>query len=305
MEHLDRCDLCGSREIRVLDRAAGVDECTRCGFIFHNPRPTREEIARYYSTPGKYDEWLAELSGRDLLWKRRLRIVRRFVRRGKLLDVGAGIGQFLFHAKAHFEVKGTEISEEAVRIARERFGVELSHGALEESDLFEPGSFDVITLIHVLEHVPSPSRTLGTCRRLLAPGGHLVIAVPNGEHSFSRHGGLTKYGVKKVLSSLGVEKHGNLPRFEKIVLDPGVQTEIHLSHFTRTCLASFLERNGFEVSLNSLDPYYSSTGFYRFRENMRFGLFKLLLCLSSRNLYDTILIVAKKRVSPSPSMGII
>jgi 2-polyprenyl-3-methyl-5-hydroxy-6-metoxy-1,4-benzoquinol methylase len=263
--------------------------------MFHNPRPTREEIARYYSTPGKYDEWLEELSGRDLLWKRRLGIVRRFARRGRLLDVGAGIGQFLHHAKAHFEVSGTEISEEAVRIARERFGVRLARCTLEDSAHLAAESFDVITLFHVLEHLHSPSRALARCRELLASGGHLVIAVPNGEHSFPRHGGLVKYSAKRILSLLGVRKYRKLTRFERIVLDPGVQTEIHLSHFTMRCLERFLSGNGFEICEISLDPYYSRSGYGRFKEHLRFGLFAFLLRISSRNLYETILVVAKKR----------
>lgn len=295
MEHLERCDLCQSTELRTIDRNACVDECTRCGFMFHNPRPSPEEIAAYYSTPGKYDDWLGELGGRDLLWKRRLSIVRRFVSGGRLLDVGAGIGQFLFHAKPYFDVEGTEISAEAGRIARERFGIELSECSLEASHRFEVGSFDVITLIHVLEHVPSPSRTLEKCRELLAPGGQLVIAVPNGEHSYLRHGGVVKYGAKKVLGRIGVEKYKVLSRFERIVLDPGVVTEIHLSHFTRRCLVRYLEGHGFDVLLDSLDPYYSTQGPARLKEHLRFAFFTMLLWLTSRNLYETILVVARKR----------
>ncbi len=293
MDRLEHCDLCESRAIRPLVREPYVSVCRDCGFLFHNPRPSAEEISRYYSSAGKYDEWLGEIKGRDLLWKRRLRKVLKYRAGGGLLDVGAGIGQFLAHAKPWFEIRGTEISGEAVRMAGERYGIRLRCGPLEEAG-FLAGSFDVITLYHVLEHVPSPSRTLQRCRELLADGGLLFIAVPNDRHSFPRHGGMMRYAVKRLLGAAGVERFRYLSRFEKIVLDPSVQTEIHLSHFTPRTLRFLVGRSGFEVLECCLDPYYSVTGFDLFREELRFALFRSINLLFSHNFYETVLIVARK-----------
>ena len=295
LERLYNCDLCGSDQILTIDPDANVDMCVTCGYLFDNPRPSMADIEIYYSTVGKYDSWLEELEGRDLLWKRRLSKVTRHVREGRLLDVGAGIGQFLFQARERFEVTGTEVSDEAVQIAREHFGVTLKKNVIESSVEFPRASYDVITLFHVLEHVPFPGSTIDRCRELLKDGAFLFIAVPNDRFAFWRHGGLIRYCVKKVLGFVGVVKYRKLVRFEKIVLDPEIQTEIHLSHFTSSTPAAFLRKSGFDIVSNSLDPYYSVTGLARVREGIRFIFYRMINRVFSINLYETIWIVARRR----------
>jgi len=213
---------------------------------------------------------------------------------GSLLDVGTGIGQFLHHASRYFSVDGTEVSTEAVRLAEDRYGIRVRQCRFEESSEFEKESFDCITLYHVLEHVPSPSETISKCRELLKDGGYLFVAVPNDEYAFWRHGGVLKYTVKRTLSAAGFRRFKNLVRFEKIVLDPEIQTEIHLSHFTVTTLEKFVKGRGFEIVENTLDPCYSVTGSRLLWEKLRFGLHLTIKRLFALNLYETILIVGRK-----------
>src|SRR5260370_38811561 len=91
------------------------------------------------------------------MWRKRLDLLERQpAPGGRLLDVGAGIGTFLaLAAERGWQVAGTEISESAVRLARERHGLQLRPAQLEEAG-FEAGSSDVIPLWLVLQHVPSP-----------------------------------------------------------------------------------------------------------------------------------------------------
>jgi SAM-dependent methyltransferase len=99
--------------------------------------------------------------------------------RGRLLDVGCGNGQFLAQMqKLGWEVMGVELDPEAVRIAEERFGLRVFQGTLEEARLPD-GSFDTVTMNHVIEHVPNPIGLLAECRRILRPGGKLVVVTPN------------------------------------------------------------------------------------------------------------------------------
>ncbi|BDG60365.1 hypothetical protein caldi_14550 [Caldinitratiruptor microaerophilus] len=99
--------------------------------------------------------------------------------RGELLDVGCGSGQFLANMRARgWNVLGVEPDGEAVRVAREHFGLTVSQGTLEEVDLRE-GTFDAVTLNHVIEHVLDPVGILRSCRRVLKPGGLLVVVTPN------------------------------------------------------------------------------------------------------------------------------
>jgi 2-polyprenyl-3-methyl-5-hydroxy-6-metoxy-1,4-benzoquinol methylase len=95
-----------------------------------------------------------------------------------LLDVGCGDGVLLSVAAAQgMRVFGTERSQELIRRLRERFGDD----AIVSSDLatLPRAAYDVVTLINVLEHTREPLHMLAQCRRLLAPGGRLVVHVPN------------------------------------------------------------------------------------------------------------------------------
>lgn len=97
---------------------------------------------------------------------------------GRLLDVGCGNGRLLcFARQLGWEVAGIEPDAASARIAREIAGAQV-YPTLEEAQ-FADASFDAITMNHSLEHVVDPRAVLRACRRLLRPGGELVIALPN------------------------------------------------------------------------------------------------------------------------------
>lgn len=99
--------------------------------------------------------------------------------RGCLLDVGCGNGRFLAQMRElGWEVMGVEPDSEAVCIAKERFGLDVFQGTLEEAK-FPDNSFDAITMNHVIEHVPDPIGLLVECRRVLKPSSKLVMVTPN------------------------------------------------------------------------------------------------------------------------------
>lgn len=98
-------------------------------------------------------------------------------RRGRLLDVGCGNGEFLVRMRRlGWEVRGVEPDVRAATIARETFGLEVDVVQIE--DLGEVGSFDAVTLSHVLEHVVDPVACLAHCARLLHENGLLVVTTP-------------------------------------------------------------------------------------------------------------------------------
>jgi SAM-dependent methyltransferase len=288
LETLTSCPLCGGEGVRTVDAVSNICECIPCGYFFDNPRPTVEELTAFYSQPTKYDSWLAEEEARDQLWERRLKLLLRIMKPGTLLDVGAGIGQFLNLARAHFSlVCGTEVSESATEIALTKYGLELSRGEIHEID-FGGTQFDNITAFHVLEHVPNPRILIERCARLLTLGGVLVIAVPHDVHSL-------RVRTKRLLGAIGVrrfQKTGKLG-LPRIALD-GSMEEIHLSHFTPVSLQGLVQQCGFSVVWNTLDPYYAATGLAKWRHAGFYGCCRALKPILRANLYDTILIVAKK-----------
>jgi len=286
METLTCCDICGSGRIAVLDAANNICRCQMCGYIFDNPRPTLAEITAFYSRPGQYDAWMAEEAGRDTMWRRRLRLITRYRNTGRLLDVGTGTGQFLRHARAFFDVYGTEVSTSGAKIAMERYGVTVWNGALED---INPGfEFDVITLFHVLEHVPSPTSTMRRCRALLSDGGLVFVAVPNDVWR-------ARAVLRRVFARIGMKRF-QIPKLggvTRIKLD-GSTNEIHLSHFSASVLVKLLIRTGFTPVECVLDPYSvnadrkSDNASYR-----RYRRYALILKTLGINLYETLLLVAR------------
>lgn len=104
LEYLNKCNLCKGKDISPIDKDHNIYKCNHCGYIFDNPRPTFDETKNFYSREDQYDPWLKEEKGRDILWQRRLRMVKKYKTTGTLLDIGAGIGQFLNFAKNDFVV---------------------------------------------------------------------------------------------------------------------------------------------------------------------------------------------------------
>ncbi len=104
---------------------------------------------------------------------------RPFRRRGRLLDVGCGGGDTLrAWVGQQDHCIGLETDPRAAAVARERLGLDVRCGRLEDQG-FPAASFDVITLSHVLEHVPRPRDVLARCAELLRPDGELLVWVPN------------------------------------------------------------------------------------------------------------------------------
>jgi SAM-dependent methyltransferase len=286
--YIKTCKLCNSGQLKRLDDSCNICKCSSCGYIFDNPRPSFEKIHEYYSKPGKYDGWLEDLRPREKLWKRRLNLMRKWKKPGSLLDVGTGIGQFLDIGRNDFtETCGTEISDSAIHIAKERFGLDIFQGSIENID-FSKRKFDNITIFHVLEHVDDPRAVIRKCRDLLNEGGMLFIAVPNDIQSIKAKGNemARKLGIYR--SSLkGVY---GLPR---LTLDGSVG-EIHLSHFTPDVLKSMLERERFRVLESSLDPYFVGTGVRHIVREIYYLSHRVIFRITGLNLYNTIWIVAQK-----------
>jgi len=289
-ELLQQCNVCDGTALEVIDADCNIARCKACGYIFDNPRPTMEELIGFYSRPTQYDSWLAELNPRNRLWKRRLSKLRSSRKSGSLLDIGTGIGQFLALAREFYSsVAGTEVSTVAVQRAKEKYNLDLCHGTIEA---LRGQIFDNITLFHVLEHVPDPTSVLKTCHSLLSQGGVLVIAVPNEVNSL-------RASVKRLLARTGLRKQRQVGEFglPRISLEPH-SVEVHLSHFTPPVLNRLLRATGFCIIEHSLDPYYVATGMAELEADFYYYVCLLFLRIFKINIYDTMLVIARKTNLP-------
>ena len=206
--------------------------------------------------------------------------------RGSLLDVGTGTGQFLNAAKPYFDyVTGTEVSQSGLKVAKEKYNLDIAEGELEECNL-PRDSFDAITLFHVLEHVPDPKKTTAFCRDLLKADGILLVCVPNDVLAWTST-------IKLMGKRLGLRP---FQKFSPKIGVPRVFTsnEIHLSHFTPSVLRHSLEQAGFKILDESLDPYYAATGVRLVLHSTYYVFHRLLFGLSGVNRYGTIWMAAQK-----------
>ncbi len=109
--------------------------------------------------------------------KYKIKIISRFKKSGKILDYGCGDGSFLKFMQDHnFSVLGYEPNNKASKIASLKIGEKNIVSSLEN---IENNSLDIITLWHVLEHIPNPEEILSQLKSKLKENGILIIAVPN------------------------------------------------------------------------------------------------------------------------------
>ena len=175
-----RCRVCGTDVTTAVRREPGghvLNECETCGVWSVWPSPSLDRLRACYDV-SYYAAWDGESRARRRMWRRRLRFLRDAPGR-TLLDVGCAEGDFLEVARAAgFDVRGTELSPHAAARTGARLGVPVHCGELAEAR-FDSGTFAVVTLWHVLEHLLEPGRTLREAHRVLEPGGLLVVGVPN------------------------------------------------------------------------------------------------------------------------------
>jgi 2-polyprenyl-3-methyl-5-hydroxy-6-metoxy-1,4-benzoquinol methylase len=147
------------------------------------PKPSLEQLPSYYES----EDYISHTDGKRSLFekayhfiksiaiKNKVKLINAKSEKGKLLDIGAGTGDFLVAAKNDgWQTLGIEPSKKAKTIAFNK-GVDFAENL---SDL-ESHSFDVITLWHVLEHVPNLDDYIKELKRILKPSGTIIIAVPN------------------------------------------------------------------------------------------------------------------------------
>lgn len=190
------CEICGSNEYVFLisrsDRYSNeifeYVQCVNCGLIYLNPRPSIHEIKKYY--PMDYDAF-DQTKLKDIRsinnYSIQLNYVEKYYKhKGSLLDIGCGIGGFLYSAKKRgWRVQGIEPNPIAVEMGKVLLGVNILTGSLEDVQLPD-NFFDVITLWDVIEHLHHPEKTLMFCNKLLRDNGWIFFSIPN-INSFDRY----------------------------------------------------------------------------------------------------------------------
>ena len=193
----NRCPLCGSDAISELYECTDflvtgdkfpVCSCSSCSFVFTGSYPRLEEAAAYYSS----EEYISHSDtekgllnklyhrARGIMLSVKFRMLRKIsgLESASVLDIGTGTGYFpLYLEKKGWQCQGIEISKEAREYALKKN--KLSLLPPEAMNDLKPGSIDIITMWHTLEHFYDPADYLAQAFDILKEGGLLIIAVPN------------------------------------------------------------------------------------------------------------------------------
>jgi len=259
MKNPTTCPVCQGRKVSkkfdvkdffFTQEKFSVWECSDCSVLFTHPQPPKELLGKYYDTPDylshntKENGLLGKVyaSLRNYNIKGKYKVIARHISRGRLLDIGCGSGELLhYFTKKGWEGMGIEPNETARKFARDSYG--LSIEGAEELKRLPEKSFDVISMWHVLEHVPDVNERMNRVSRLLKDQGIAVIALPNPESYDAAY-------YKDYWAAYDVPRH--------------------LYHFSQSAFKKLAAKHHFtivEVLPLKLDAYYVSLLSERYREN--------------------------------------
>jgi len=184
------CNLCrGSESTRLFTvRSFDVVKCLNCGLVYLNPMPHPEDIARVYdtrqyycnrgnqkNTPLGYPDYLKLEEHLIFVADELVRPIKG-IKKGRLLDVGCGMGIMLNRFRElGWDTYGIDVSTYATEYARNELGLNVFTSAIHEID-FPENYFDLITIVHVIEHIPNPRGALETLHSLMKPEGIIIVA---------------------------------------------------------------------------------------------------------------------------------
>ena len=294
-EEISTCQVCGSSErtLKFEDAPYKVFTCSSCSFVYVSPRLTGQALLdvyneTYWKSDNPKERGYADYAKESALYlktyRKRMKLVSKWLpKAGRILDVGCAAGYFLQVAQQHgHDVHGVELSEAIAKQAIDSLGPErVFNGFLDDAATarnWQDQSFDLVTIWDVIEHVPEPQSLLASIKKLIKPGGKLLLETQNVD--------------SKLANRLGKRWHH-------------YKHDEHLYHFNPSTISKLLSDCGYNV-LTCGSAYagkYVSFGFLAERAG-RLGtipglMAKPLGLLKACNLYvnphDEIIVIAEPK----------
>jgi len=294
MVTITECPSCGEQKLveklsckdyTVSHETFSISECTTCTTRITTPRPDDSDIYKYYLS----DDYISHTSSAKTIIDKLYLFARKYTLTQKLklisglnnasktiLDYGCGTGEFLRVCKLNdWHINGIEPST----TAREKAMSLLSTSIFESIDQSHQ-IYNIVTLWHVLEHVPNPSETLAKISAQLSYNGTIIVAVPN-------YKSYDAYYYKQYWGAFDVPRH--------------------LWHFSREGMHALLEKNNLQLIKTKpmlLDSFYVallSEKYKRGKLNIQammsafsVGLLSNLIAVNTKNHSSLIYIIKKK-----------
>lgn len=277
------CYLCGSQNYKTIfvEHEIPILQCLNCFHVYSS----YEQVEHY---DGYWRESEFDLNWWDLAHRKVYNhFIKKFLTKesGSILDVGCGLGFFVktvMQQRPNWKVIGYEMSEVAVKFAREKNGLSnVFSGRVEDSQL-SLASFDIITLWDVIEHIPKPQPLLHYLHSLLKPGGILFLQTPNFPIQ------LYKAKIKVLLKGMKEGVHY-------------LEAKDHINDYTQTSLNFLAEQCNFQKpEYYLLPPILSVSGTHsllgKISKLSYYHLTKLIWFLSFKTLFlnNTLFAVLRK-----------
>lgn len=290
--HIKSCPICEStgfktylqtKDYFLTQEDFKIVQCKQCEFIFTNPIPSIDDLSKYYDSPDYLSHTVNKSvtgfiydSLRNLNIKKKYRLISSLSDGNKILDIGQGTGEFLNYFKQKgWETLGVEPNKSARKFAIDNYQLKVFDE--NELDKLEENSFDVITLWHVLEHVPDLNSRIIQIKKLIKTNGSVVIALPNIESPDA-----TKYGEYWA----------------------GLDVPRHLYHFSEDSIKNLLDK--YDMNLVSshpmkFDAYYVSLLSEKYMKAKLpyvpafINGFRSNLSAREKNNYSSMIFVAKQK----------
>tara|TARA_B100001758_G_C18382420_1_gene598026 strand:- start:467 stop:1354 length:888 start_codon:yes stop_codon:yes gene_type:complete len=291
---LESCPACkGKKFIKKLtckDHSTSLESftivsCETCGLMFTNPRPSENNMAKYY----KSDKYISHTNNKKGVFnslyqavrkysiKRKLNLLKTKAAKGSHLDIGCGTGEFLNACKKEgFLARGVEPSKLAREQAIKNYNLDVSSGA--DLKQYSSCEFDSISMWHVLEHVSNIKETLTEIKRIIKKDGILIIAVPNCNSWDAAY-------YKEFWAAWDVP--------------------IHLWHFTKKTIETLFNNNGFKLIHAKpmiFDAFYISLlseefkfGKKKFIKSFLIGLYSNFIGLCSKKGHSSTIYIFKNK----------
>ena len=178
------CTICSSKKIDFYIKKNGFNiyKCSNCGLLFSNPYPSIKQLEYYYNSEMKEQEnrdFRSSFERRIKIFLPRVKLIKKYLSHGKLLDIGPAIGVFieaLNRSKHNYSISCCDINIEACNELKKKYKkVEVYNKDYAKINK----KFDIITMWDTIEHIPNLNQLFKKVRNLLKKNGLFFFSTPN------------------------------------------------------------------------------------------------------------------------------